>query len=117
MLTIWLGYINKPMETAMTVDKDGWLHTGDIGHLDADGHIYIVGRIKELIKYNAFQVKLSKLYKLLSLYYSTITNLRNDMPVIRFNIAFTSYDRGTAINTFENVFTHRACAHLYFSNV
>ena len=51
-----IGYLNRPEETAKTVDSQGWLHTGDIGHYDADEHFYIVGRIKELIKYNAFQV-------------------------------------------------------------
>ena len=44
-------------ETARTVDKDGWLHTGDIGYIDDDGDVFIVDRIKELIKYKGFQVK------------------------------------------------------------
>jgi len=50
------GYLNNPEASAVTVDDDGWLHTGDIGHLDADGHLYVVDRLKELIKYKGFQV-------------------------------------------------------------
>jgi acyl-CoA synthetase (AMP-forming)/AMP-acid ligase II len=50
------GYLNRPEETAKTVDSDGWLHTGDIAHVDADGHWFIVDRVKELIKYKGHQV-------------------------------------------------------------
>ncbi|HUQ51134.1 MAG TPA: AMP-binding protein, partial [Gammaproteobacteria bacterium] len=50
------GYLNRPDETRATVDADGWLHTGDIGHADADGHFYVVDRLKELIKYKGMQV-------------------------------------------------------------
>ena len=42
------GYWNKPEETAKAL-RNGWLHTGDIGRLDEDGELYIVGRIKDLI--------------------------------------------------------------------
>ncbi|KAJ6428369.1 hypothetical protein OIU84_023739 [Salix udensis] len=48
------GYFNNKEETARTIDADGWLHTGDIGYIDNDGDIFIVDRIKELIKYKGF---------------------------------------------------------------
>jgi long-chain acyl-CoA synthetase len=44
------GYYNKPVETAEVLDKLGWLHTGDLGHLDPENFIKITGRKKELFK-------------------------------------------------------------------
>ena len=43
------GYLNQPDLTAGLIDADGWLHTGDIGHLDDDGFLSVVDRKKELI--------------------------------------------------------------------
>jgi acyl-CoA synthetase (AMP-forming)/AMP-acid ligase II len=53
---IMKGYLNQPDATAQTIDAEGWLHTGDIGYADEDGHFFIVDRAKELIKYKGFQV-------------------------------------------------------------
>ncbi|TDD29913.1 4-coumarate--CoA ligase family protein [Kribbella turkmenica] len=50
------GYLGRPAETDATVDRDGWLHTGDIGRMDERGYLYVIDRVKELIKYHGYQV-------------------------------------------------------------
>jgi 4-coumarate--CoA ligase len=50
------GYYRQKEETERTIDDKGWLHTGDVGYIDDDGDVFIVDRIKELIKYKGFQV-------------------------------------------------------------
>ena len=46
---VMLGYYNRPEETAQVIDKDGYVHTGDLGYLDEIGRIHITGRSKEII--------------------------------------------------------------------
>ncbi|KAH1066309.1 hypothetical protein J1N35_031296 [Gossypium stocksii] len=62
---IMKGYLNDPEATARTIDKDGWLHTGDIGYIDDDDELFIVDRLKELIKYKGFQVAPAELEAML----------------------------------------------------
>jgi acyl-CoA synthetase (AMP-forming)/AMP-acid ligase II len=53
---IMRGYFGNTQATDATIDADGWLHTGDVVKIDDDGHLFIVDRLKELIKVNAHQV-------------------------------------------------------------
>lgn len=59
------GYWNNPEATAATIDADGWLHSGDVGYVDEDGYLFVVDRVKELIKYNAYQVAPAELEAIL----------------------------------------------------
>lgn len=53
---VMLGYLNRPEETAKTIDKDGWLATGDIGTMDEQGFVKIVDRKKDMIIVSGFNV-------------------------------------------------------------
>uniref|UniRef100_UPI003D758C10 AMP-binding protein n=1 Tax=Streptomyces sp. bgisy153 TaxID=3413793 RepID=UPI003D758C10 len=59
------GYLGNPTATAAMIDPDGWLHTGDVGRVDAAGWLFVVDRVKELIKYKGFQVAPAELEALL----------------------------------------------------
>jgi acyl-CoA synthetase (AMP-forming)/AMP-acid ligase II len=59
------GYRDLPQATAATIDTDGWLHTGDLCYFDEDGYLYVVDRLKELIKYKGYQVAPAELEHLL----------------------------------------------------
>ena len=60
------GYLNRPEATAATLADGGWLHTGDVGYFDADGFLWIVDRVKEIIKYKAYQVAPAELEAVLA---------------------------------------------------
>ncbi|KAJ4721013.1 4-coumarate-CoA ligase [Melia azedarach] len=62
---IMKGYLNDDEATAATIDVDGWLHTGDIGYVDDDEEVFIVDRVKEIIKFKGFQVPPAELESLL----------------------------------------------------
>ncbi|KAJ8755490.1 hypothetical protein K2173_019288 [Erythroxylum novogranatense] len=62
---IMKGYLNDPEATSRTIDKRGWLHTGDIGYIDDDDELFIVDRLKELIKYKGYQVPPAELEAML----------------------------------------------------
>jgi acyl-CoA synthetase (AMP-forming)/AMP-acid ligase II len=59
------GYLGNPEATAVTIDPDGWVHTGDIVTADEDGWFYVTDRVKELIKYKGFQIAPAELEAIL----------------------------------------------------
>ncbi|WP_455351108.1 4-coumarate--CoA ligase family protein [Streptomyces sp. SYSU K217416] len=59
------GYLGRPDETAAMIDPEGWVHTGDVGRVDEDGWLFVVDRVKELIKYKGYQVAPADLEALL----------------------------------------------------
>lgn len=63
---VFLGYLNNPEATAACLSSDGWFRTGDVGHQDTNGNLFITDRVKELIKYKGFQVPPAELEGLLT---------------------------------------------------
>jgi acyl-CoA synthetase (AMP-forming)/AMP-acid ligase II len=62
--TVVREYFDDPEATAAAIDRDGWLHTGDLGSFDADGHLRIVGRIKDMFivgGFNAYPAEIENL--------------------------------------------------------
>jgi long-subunit acyl-CoA synthetase (AMP-forming) len=50
------GYAGDPGATSATLEPNGWLRTGDICYIDEEGFLFVVDRLKELIKYKGYQV-------------------------------------------------------------
>jgi len=59
------GYLNRPEDTAAAIDAEGWFRTGDIARVDPDGCVFVVDRLKELIKVKGLQVAPAELEALL----------------------------------------------------
>ncbi len=53
---VMLGYLDDPAATKEAIDSDGWLHTGDVGHLDGDGYLTITDRLKDMYICGGFNV-------------------------------------------------------------
>ena len=58
---ITAGYIGDPEATSATLVADGWLRTGDLCYVDEEGFLFVVDRLKELIKYKGYQVNIMSL--------------------------------------------------------
>ncbi|CAN1339650.1 Probable CoA ligase CCL5 [Linum perenne] len=63
--TVMKGYLGNEKATAEAIDKEGWLKTGDLCYMDGEGVLYVVDRIKELIKHNGYQVAPAELEAIL----------------------------------------------------
>lgn len=75
MLSCFLkGYFKNEEATASTIDSEGWLKTGDLCYIDSEGFVFVVDRLKELIKCNGYQV--TKYNQLLSLNISLSKNAK-----------------------------------------
>ncbi len=102
---VMTGYWNAPEETAQAV-RDGWLHTGDVGHLDDDGYLYVVDRIKDLVIRNGFNVYPRDVEDVL-LAHPQITGAavvgRPDAKVGEEIVAFVSLAEGAAVTPDELV--------------
>ncbi|MBD0322539.1 MAG: AMP-binding protein, partial [Aldersonia sp.] len=62
---VMAGYLGNDQATKETIDDEGFLHTGDMARVDGQGRVYIVDRLKELIKYKGYQVPPAELEALL----------------------------------------------------
>ena len=62
---LFSGYLNNVLATNDTIDVEGWLHTGDIGHYDEKNRLFITDRLKELIKFGTKQVSPTELEQFL----------------------------------------------------
>jgi acyl-CoA synthetase (AMP-forming)/AMP-acid ligase II len=63
---VMLGYLDDPAATAEAIDADGWLHTGDVGTMDADGYVRITDRLKDMYISGGFNVYPAEVEKLLA---------------------------------------------------
>ncbi|CAO2141604.1 unnamed protein product [Urochloa humidicola] len=62
---VMTGYVGDDKANAATIDPEGWLKTGDLCYVDQDGFLFVVDRLKELIKYKGYQVPPAELELLL----------------------------------------------------
>jgi len=94
-----LGYYKNPEATAETIDKDGWLHTGDLGVMDAEGNITIKGRSKNMILGSSGQ----------NIYPEEIEDKLNNMPFVSESIIIQQADGKLAAliyPDFDDAFAH-----------
>ncbi|KAK5648568.1 hypothetical protein RI129_003460 [Pyrocoelia pectoralis] len=64
-INVMKGYYNNPTETCTAIDSDGFYHTGDVGYYNENGQLFIIDRIKDIIKYKGFQVAPAELENLI----------------------------------------------------
>ncbi|EOA36845.1 hypothetical protein CARUB_v10008763mg [Capsella rubella] len=99
--SIMKGYFSNEEATSSTLDSEGWLRTGDLCYIDEDGFIFVVDRLKELIKYKGYQVAPAELEALL-LTHPEITDAAcipfPDKAVGQFPMAYVVRNTGSSLS-------------------
>jgi len=62
----WHGYYNNPEATKQILDDEGWIHSGDLGYFSSNGQLYVIDRIKEILKYNNFHFYPTEIERVIS---------------------------------------------------
>ena len=95
---VMLGYFKNEEATAQVIDKDGWLHTGDMGVIDAEGNITIKGRSKNMLLSASGQ----------NIYPEEIEDLLNNLPYISESLIVSQNDKlvGLVYPDFDDAFAH-----------
>jgi long-chain acyl-CoA synthetase len=93
-----LGYFKNEEATAQVIDKDGWLHTGDMGIIDAEGNITIKGRSKNMLLSASGQ----------NIYPEEIEDLLNNLPYVSESLIVSQNDKlvGLVYPDFDDAFAH-----------
>lgn len=86
-INVMLGYYKNPEATAAVIDRDGWFHTGDLGTISADGHLFIRGRIKNMLLGANGQ----------NIYPEEIEDKLNSMPMVAESLVLQDGDRLVAL--------------------
>jgi len=95
---VMLGYFKNEAATAQVIDKDGWLHTGDMGVIDAEGNITIKGRSKNMLLSASGQ----------NIYPEEIEDLLNNLPYVSESLIVSQNDKlvGLVYPDFDDAFAH-----------
>jgi len=77
----WAGYYKNPDETRQIQDSENWIHTGDLGYVDKDGYLFVIDRLKDMLKYQNIMY-----------YPSEIENVIAEMPNVLEACVFGIWD-------------------------
>ncbi|NTV84964.1 MAG: long-chain fatty acid--CoA ligase, partial [Bacteroidales bacterium] len=108
---VMLGYYKNEEATAAVIDEDGWLHTGDLGRMDKDGHVYIRGRIKSVLigsnGKNIYPEEIESHFNNLYLVAESLVVQRNDKLVVLINPDFEEMEKaGMKENDLTTLYDH-----------
>jgi len=105
---VMAGYLNDARASRDAITADGWLHTGDIGLVDEDGYLFLVDRIKEMIKVKGYQVAPAEIEAVLMSHPQIIDAAVIPSPDPEFGEVPKAYVVSTASLTAEQVISHVA---------